>query len=128
MRAALCVAFALSMLSSPAVAADTQEIPTLPKWAQMCGPDFVSFVGRRWLLTSNAVDKSEMLDAVNIWTVQKRSILSVRAFDYGETICAFVAVDLGQHRLSKDGRPVDIVTSIGNYRLLLECFAGKAAG
>ena len=25
-----------------------QDTPPLPEWMQLCGPDFVSLVGRRW--------------------------------------------------------------------------------
>ena len=102
-----------------------KDTPPLPKWMQLCGPDFISFVGRRWLLTSNARDKSGMLDDLNFWTVQRRSILSVRAFQYGDGLRAFVAVDLGNHRLSKDGDPIDIVISGDGYRLLITCLARK---
>ena len=102
-----------------------KDTPPLPKWMQLCGPDFVSFVGRRWLLTSNARDKSGMLDGLNFWTVQRRSILSVRAFQYEDGLRAFVAVDLGNHRLSKDGNPIDIVISGDGYRHLMICLARK---
>ena len=77
------------------------------------------------LLSSNASDKSEMLDDLNFWTVQRRSILSVRAFQYGDGLRAFVAVDLGNHRLSKDGNPIDIVISGDGYRLLMICLASN---
>ncbi len=100
-----------------------KDTPPLPKWMQLCGPDFVSFVGRQWLLSSNAKDKSAMLDDLNFWTVQRRSILSVRAFQHGDGLRAFVAVDLGNHRLSKDGDPIDIVISGDGYRLLMTCLA-----
>ena len=102
-----------------------KDTPPLPQWMQQCGSDFVSFVGRRWLLSSNARDKSGMLDGLNFWTVQRRSILSVRAFQYGDGLRAFVAVDLGNHRLSKDGDPIDIVISDDGYRLLITCLARK---
>ena len=102
-----------------------KDTPPLPKWMQLCGPDFVSFVGRRWLLTSNVRDKSGMLDDINFWTVQRHSILSVRAFQYADGLRAFVAVDLGNHRLSKDGDPIDIVISGDGYRLLMTCLARK---
>ena len=100
-----------------------KDTPPLPKWMQLCGPDFVSFVGRRWLLSSNAGDKSGTYDNLNFWTVQRRSILSVRAFQYGDELRAFVAVDLGNHRLSKDGSPINIVISGDGYRLLMTCLA-----
>ena len=103
-----------------------KDTPQLPNWMQLCGSDFVSFVGRRWLLSSNAKDKTKLLDEVNFWTVQRRSILSVRAFQYGEGLRAFVAVDLGKHRLSKDGRPIDIVISGDGYRLLMTCLTKKS--
>lgn len=118
----LCIAVLLFSLNP---AAAQKEIPPLPKWMELCGPDFVSFVGRRWLLTSNAKDKENLLDAVNFWTVQKRSILSVRAFAYGNSLRAFVAVDLGKHRMSLDGNPIDIVISVDGYRLLMKCLASK---
>ena len=102
-----------------------KDTPPLPKWMQLCGPDFVSFVGRRWLLSSNTADKSEILDELNFWTVQRRSILSVRAFQYGDKLRAFVAVDLGNHRLSKNGNPIDILISGDGYRLLMTCLARK---
>ena len=124
-----CVAAGMfSALSiSPAFAQKTtftqKDDPPMPKWMQLCGPDFISFVGRRWLPSSNAYNKSNDLDAVNFWTVQRRSILSVRAFQYGDDLRAFVAVDLGNHRLSKDGNPIDIVISGDGYRLLRTCLA-----
>lgn len=119
-----CVAAGVySVLATGPVFAQEDTLP-LPKWMQLCGPDFVSFVGRRWLLSSNAVDTSEMLDELNLWTVQKRSILSVRAFQYGDDLRAFVAVNLGSHRLSKDGNPIDIVISGDGYRLLMACISG----
>ena len=99
--------------------------PAVAQVMQQCGSDFVSFVGRRWLLSSNARDKGGMLDDLNFWTVQRRSILSVRAFQYGDGLRAFVAVDLGNHRLSKDGDPIDIVISDDGYRLLMTCLARK---
>ncbi len=123
MRIALALLFA-ALAICPAVA-QKGTLP-LPKWMQLCGPDFVSFVGRRWLPSSNAVDKGELLDELNFWTVRRRSILSVRAFRFGNSLRAFVAVDLGKHRLSKDGNPVDIVISDDGYRLLMICLAGNS--
>ena len=118
-----CVAAGMFSALAIGPAFAQKDTPPLPKWMQLCGPDFVSFVGRRWLLTSNAKDKTKLLDEVNFWTVQRRSILSVRAFQYGEGLRAFVAVDLGKHRLSKDGNPIDIVISGDGYRLLMMCLA-----
>lgn len=106
--------------------ANASSPPPLPQWMELCGPDFVSFVGRRWLLSSNAVDESGFLDELNFWTVQKRSILSVRAFQYGDELRAFVAVDLGNHRLSDAGKPVDIVISGEGYKQLMICLAKSA--
>ena len=121
LRVACVMAGSLSVLIvGPALA--QKDIPPLPQWMQLCGPEFVSFVGRRWLLSSNARDKKEILGELNFWTVQKRSIKSVRAFAYGDGLRAFVALDLGMHRLSEDGRPIDIVISADGYRLLMECF------
>ena len=115
----LALAVFSTLVTGPVFA--QKDIPPLPKWMEQCGSDFVSFVGRRWLLSSNAGDKSEMLDDLNFWTVQRRSILSVRAFQYGGELRAFVAVDLGNHRLSKDGNPIDIVISGDGYRILMTC-------
>ena len=92
---------------------------------QNCGPDFVTFVGRRWLLSSNAADKKALYDPANVWTVQKRSILSVRAFKRGEELRAFVALDLGKHRLSRDGNPIDVVITAKEHDLLVTCLSRK---
>ena len=122
-RALACVTAGMfiALVTGPVFA--QTDTPPLPKWMHLCGPDFVSFVGRRWLLSSNAHDKSELLDELNFWTVQRRSILSVRAFQHVDGIRAFVAVDLGNHRLSKDGAPIDIVISDDGYRILMACLA-----
>ena len=121
MRAAFRVASILVVMSGSATA--EKDIPPLPQWAQLCGSDFVSFAGRRWLLSSNAKDKTQIMDEWNIWTVQKRSIKSVRAFEYGDGLRAFVALDLGEHRLSNKGKPIDIVISGTGYARLIACFS-----
>ncbi len=127
-RPALAVLIAFTLLALATLPANQvraqEELPPLPDWMNLCSNEFVSFVGRRWLPGSGAVDTGELLDELNFWTVQKRNIRSVRAFEHGGSLRAFVSVDLGMHRLANDGRQVAIVISYDGYRELMACLGG----
>ena len=104
------------------------DTPPLPQWLQLCGPDFVSFVGRRWLIIQQRplmprkwdARRSQLLDRSEAFHQICEGLSSTKT-----DLRAFVAVDLGNHRLSKDGNPIDIVISGDGYRHLMICLARK---